>query len=204
MWDDLTYMDVSNYYGFIIIANLFTLYHLSKLPRCPMSIGPCAFVLVIKAPNGIFGICSHCTNTSYCKYYNWHNQGLRESFRTAVKNWKFETDQCLLFLEIWNLKNVKLINACISGKDFLRNFPRIPIQTSYNGFSQKRYKMHTGRATHRDEKFQQIPWISIFLSLSVWWSRTIDTETFERFPLFCAFQSKLCKSLGVKYTSNTS
>ena len=125
-------------------------------------------------------------------------------FRTAVKNWKFETDQCLLFLEIWNLKNVKLINACISGKDFLRNFPRIPIQTSYNGFSQKRYKMHTGRATHRDEKFQQIPWISIFLSLSVWWSRTIDTETFERFPLFCAFQSKLCKSLGVKYTSNTS
>ena len=109
MWDDLTFMDVSNNYGFIIIANLFTWYHLSKLPRWPMSIGPCAFVLVIKAPNGIFGICSHCTNTSYCKYYNWHNQGLRESFRTAVKNWKFKTDQCLLFLEIWKMWNWSML-----------------------------------------------------------------------------------------------
>ena len=35
--------------------------------------------------------------------------------------------------------NVKLINGCISLKDCLCNFPTIPIQTFYNGFSQKGY-----------------------------------------------------------------
>ena len=160
-----------------------------------------------------------CTGYKGPQWYIWHLLPLHKYFLLQILQLTQSgieriLPNCSEKLEIWNwsmlafpwnLKNVKLINACNSGKDFLRNFPRIPIQTSYNGFSQKRYKMHTGRATHRDEKFQQIPWISIFLSLSVWWSRTIiDTETFERFPLFCGFQSKLCKSLGVKYTSNTS